>query len=246
MRPDDATDRTRFEPPSAYPARAHPARAALGWLGLLAALGLAGAGLRWAGRAEASTGAAAAGAPAGTDGRWAADPTAALLAAATLVGWAVLAWLAVSLALTALAGLPGRSGRLAGRLADAVSPALLRRLAAAALGVSLVGSPTLAGATVADPDVGAFSVSVSALDRPAQPSATAGDGGVLRAAPPVPAAGVRVRPGDSLWAIAARSLGPRAGPGEVAAEWPRWFAANREVIGPDPDLLQPGQWLAAP
>jgi nucleoid-associated protein YgaU len=57
---------------------------------------------------------------------------------------------------------------------------------------------------------------------------------------------VVVRRGDSLWAIAARHLGPRATDGEVAAEWPRWYAANRDVVGPDPDLLLPGQVLRSP
>lgn len=57
---------------------------------------------------------------------------------------------------------------------------------------------------------------------------------------------VTVVPGDSLWAIAAARLGPDAGAAEVAAAWPRWFAANREVVGADPDLLLPGQVLHAP
>ncbi len=57
---------------------------------------------------------------------------------------------------------------------------------------------------------------------------------------------VVVRRGDSLWEIAARHLGADAGPAEVAAEWPRWYAANRAVIGGDPDLLRPGQRLVPP
>ena len=57
---------------------------------------------------------------------------------------------------------------------------------------------------------------------------------------------VVVRRGDSLWDIAARSLPAGAGAAEIAAEWPRWWAANRDVIGPDPDLLLPGQRLVPP
>ena len=57
---------------------------------------------------------------------------------------------------------------------------------------------------------------------------------------------VVVRPGDTLWALAARSLPAPATDAERAAEWPRWWAANREVVGDDPDLLLPGQRLAAP
>jgi hypothetical protein len=60
------------------------------------------------------------------------------------------------------------------------------------------------------------------------------------------AAHVTVSPGDSLWLIAARRLDPDATPAQVAAAWPRWYAANRAVIGDDPALIRPGQVLAAP
>jgi nucleoid-associated protein YgaU len=55
-----------------------------------------------------------------------------------------------------------------------------------------------------------------------------------------------VHPGDSLWLITANRLGPHASASAVAAQWPRWYAANRATIGPDPDLLIPGQVLHAP
>lgn len=57
---------------------------------------------------------------------------------------------------------------------------------------------------------------------------------------------VVVRSGDTLWSIAARHLGPDASPEDIAAEWPRWHQANRDLIGPDPDLIRPGQELVAP
>jgi nucleoid-associated protein YgaU len=57
---------------------------------------------------------------------------------------------------------------------------------------------------------------------------------------------VLVRPGDTLWAIAARELGPGATAAQVAAEWPRWHAANLHRIGPDPDLIVPGWHLRPP
>lgn len=57
---------------------------------------------------------------------------------------------------------------------------------------------------------------------------------------------VTVRRGDTLWSIAARHLGSGASDSEVAAEWPLWFAANRGVIGDDPDVVLPGQLLRAP
>ncbi|MFJ9314012.1 LysM peptidoglycan-binding domain-containing protein [Pimelobacter simplex] len=57
---------------------------------------------------------------------------------------------------------------------------------------------------------------------------------------------VVVRPGDTLWAIAERALGPGATAGEVAAHWPRIHARNAAVIGPDPDRIRPGQLLHLP
>jgi nucleoid-associated protein YgaU len=55
-----------------------------------------------------------------------------------------------------------------------------------------------------------------------------------------------VQPGDSLWAIAARHLGPAASEAQIAQAWPQWWSANRTVVGDDPDLIQPGTHLAPP
>jgi len=55
-----------------------------------------------------------------------------------------------------------------------------------------------------------------------------------------------VRPGDSLWTIAGRDLGPGASDAEVTARWQALYAANRRVIGPDPDLIEPGLRLLQP
>lgn len=65
--------------------------------------------------------------------------------------------------------------------------------------------------------------------------------------PPRSRAGeVVVRPGDTLWGITARWLGARATEAGVAAQWPRWYATNRAVIGPDPNLIVPGERLSPP
>jgi len=48
-----------------------------------------------------------------------------------------------------------------------------------------------------------------------------------------------VVPGDTLWDIAARRLG-------AARSWPAIYALNREVIGPDPGVITPGQRLTLP
>jgi hypothetical protein len=79
------------------------------------------------------------------------------------------------------------------------------------------------------------------LDRP-QPSSRLVAGPSPHTAP----APVVVLRGDTLWCIVARHLGPDATDAEVAHEWPRWHAANRTVVGDDPDLLLPGQVLHAP
>ena len=55
-----------------------------------------------------------------------------------------------------------------------------------------------------------------------------------------------VKRGDTLWSIVAHYLGPDATEEQIAAEWPRWWAANADVIGPDPDLILPGQRLLPP
>jgi hypothetical protein len=57
---------------------------------------------------------------------------------------------------------------------------------------------------------------------------------------------VAVRPGDSLWLISARRLGPGATAADIARDWPRWYAANRAAIGADPALILPGERLRPP
>lgn len=57
---------------------------------------------------------------------------------------------------------------------------------------------------------------------------------------------VVVRPGDSLWAIARRELPVGASDATVTDRWHAIYAGNRAVIGPDPDLIRPGQRLLLP
>ena len=80
-----------------------------------------------------------------------------------------------------------------------------------------------------------------------------------RTAPPAPPAppprGARpalvvVRPGDTLWDLSAAALRgagePEPSDARIAQAWPRWWAANRDVVGPDPDLILPGMQLTPP
>lgn len=55
----------------------------------------------------------------------------------------------------------------------------------------------------------------------------------------------RVVAGDSLWAIACRDLGSGTNR-EIDRRWREIYAANREVIGLNPDLIFPGQMLVIP
>ncbi|MEN8704765.1 MAG: hypothetical protein ABF306_01390 [Nocardioides marinisabuli] len=60
---------------------------------------------------------------------------------------------------------------------------------------------------------------------------------------------VRVEPGDTLWGLCAERLvrgGHAPTDAAVAACWPRVHAANRDLLGDDPDLLHPGQALRLP
>ncbi|MDR2257274.1 MAG: hypothetical protein LBE25_14950 [Arthrobacter sp.] len=57
---------------------------------------------------------------------------------------------------------------------------------------------------------------------------------------------VVVAPGDSLWSLARDRLGPGADAEDIAAEWPRWYRLNADVIGADPDLIAVGTRLFIP
>lgn len=103
-----------------------------------------------------------------------------------------------------------------------------------ALLLAACGVVVLAGAASADADP-APSPSLAGLPFPDRPTGAAES-----------ARTVVVRPGDSLWAISARTLGPGARAGEVASYGHRVHALNARVIGPDPDLVRPGQRLRLP
>ena len=117
------------------------------------------------------------------------------------------------------------------------------------------GGPAPASTAVTAPDPG-FGVGMPAatpapaVSRPVNSPSTATGLGPLGPAPQErslsPFRTVTVMQGDSLWAIAARHLGHHATPLQVAREWPRWYAANRAVIGPNPNLIRVGQVLTVP
>ena len=109
-----------------------------------------------------------------------------------------------------------------------------RRLVLAACGIALAGaSPAAAtpGAPLVDPHDAAAAVLLTGLPLPDRP---VGDDAVV------------VRAGDTLWALAEHALPPGADDGAVTARWHRIYDLNRDRIGPDPDLIQPGQRLRLP
>ncbi len=180
-------------------------------------------------------------------------PAAAGRGAARVAGVAVIARVAVSTSPRALR--PALSALLAGSIAIGVAgPALA---AAPPQAVAVDGSERAVAVPAAGQ--GLPSPGWSPLPVPGwRPTAPRRPPVLVQAAPAVhlvTGAGARstapddevvVRRGDSLWHLAARSLGPSATVAEIAAEWPRWWRANREVVGADPDLLVPGTRLRPP
>jgi nucleoid-associated protein YgaU len=57
---------------------------------------------------------------------------------------------------------------------------------------------------------------------------------------------VMVRPGDSLWSIASRMLGPSASGEEIHTKLMAVWTMNENQIGTDPNLIFPGQRLMLP
>ena len=111
-------------------------------------------------------------------------------------------------------------------------------------------SPAAAPAAAPVPTTSAASPSETPRARATAPSRVLPT--PARPAPAGPSAAdtVVVRTGDTLWSLAESSLrtAGAADPSDrqVAQAWPQWWAANRAVIGDDPDLLLPGTVLRPP
>ncbi len=194
-----------------------------------------------------------------------------LLSLVAALAWLAWAWGAVGLLLTALSALPGLAGAVGRVLLRGVLPASARRATALALGVGLVTAPALTGCTTpppgpavvlaagtATPSVPDWPAAPTLSDQPTDPAppapasaspAAASPAAVPDWPAPAPGAHVVLR-GECLWSIAEADLRVRTGadpaPAAVAAAVQRWWAANAEVIGDDPDLLLPGQVLTPP
>jgi nucleoid-associated protein YgaU len=140
-------------------------------------------------------------------------------------------------------------GAAAGLLVRVALPAGARRGAALALGIGLgVAAPVL----LATPPGAARPVLAAAVS-PAAPATVPDWPGAGRGVPDWPAeqapgSHVVVR-GDCLWDIAAnrlRAAGSAPTDAEIAVAVQAWWSVNADVIGPDRDLILPGQVLRPP
>jgi hypothetical protein len=196
----------------------------------------------------------------------------ALVAGLAVILW----WLLSLATAFAAALLERRGHHAAACATGRFSPVFMRRLALAAVGVQLLGAPLahadeLPAAAHASSSGSSVSAAWAPLaergpDLPAGPSADSGElqpqwmprvpmvqPGLVSSLPARATAGpagaaseIPVRAGESLWTIAARELGPGASEVEIAARWPLWYQANRNIIGADPNVLLPGQLLRPP
>ncbi|MFJ6418238.1 LysM peptidoglycan-binding domain-containing protein [Paeniglutamicibacter sp. NPDC091659] len=190
-----------------------------------------------------------------------------------LLGAVIMLWLLLGMLLALLATLSARLGhrRLGAKIARLV-PGFLARLGAAAIGGSLLLATSAHAAEPRTPTAQHVAGQPTGPETTAspEPHGDPGDGAgttpdestVLspgwlphRISLPLQrllGGGTRksqevvVRPGDTLWSIAARHLDPEATSGDIAESWPRWYAANRELIGPNPDRLAVGLVLTEP
>ncbi len=203
----------------------------------------------------------------------AAPPLDALLGGLAAAGaLLVLAWVPVSITasvvLAARARTRPRSHRCAA-LEASLAPALVRRLAASAVSVSVLTGVGASAASAAPAlPVAAAPLALAwpaaghgsdARESPFPPVTAdrplAGSGSAARDPGPPARTGpqqeqeqaaVVVTVGDTLWDIAAAHLPHGSSPATIADQWPQWWSANRATVGDDPDLLLPGQVLHVP
>ena len=231
--------------------RAPVSRCILVWL--LASVGCA-ALLRWLGRLGAWTELRA-------DHAVTFDVLLPRLAALALAGCAVWFWWVTTW--TALAA--ARGVTRPGISPPPGFPRTLQRLVLAACGLALVGAggPAVAdqaGRTTRDSPTTSILVGLPLPDRasserlpsphpPPQPPSVPADPGAEAHSTSRPRPGpdrpVVVRPGDTLWALAADALPGGASDAEISAAWHALYDANRDLIA-DPDLIFPGTRLQQP
>lgn len=175
-----------------------------------------------------------------------------LALACAAVGVALCVVWAVQLVVAGAWALAVHRGSRHRALLERLTPALLRRLAAAVFGLHVALAPAAAataGPTAAwvpsSPTASAVDDGPSAHWLPTSPRPT-GPGPAAPRRTPVAAPTVTVVDGDCLWDLAAAELGPDATLLEVDARWREWHRHNRDRIGDDPHLLHTGTVLEVP
>jgi nucleoid-associated protein YgaU len=133
------------------------------------------------------------------------------------------------------------------------APSIMRRMVLSACGIAVAGA-------LAQPAVGAtvdvsrtahrpprvVRTSVTGLPLPERADVGGGPRSLVRNGPPRTTSSVVVAPGDSLWSIAASTLPEGTPDAVIARRWRAIYAANRDRIGADPDLIVPGLRLDLP
>ena len=158
------------------------------------------------------------------------------VAAGALTACAAWAWVVTGIVVAqALSGRP--------RAATPGVPRWLRTLVLLACGLVVVGG---GAAQAADGGAGGRSDPREVLAGLPPPERVLGGlRPVLPASEPAERVHV-VDPGDTLWDIAVTDLGGQPDEARISAHWHRIHRLNLAVIGPDPDLIHPGQQLRMP
>lgn len=141
-----------------------------------------------------------------------------------LLAWALAAlcwaWGVLGLVLTGLSTLPGLAGRAAGVAVLVLVPAGIRRVAAVAVGVSLVATPAVA---VPGPPAGGAALSVAASDVAVPPGPAPDWPTSGQAAPPPPEAGATAPPAGTPTVSDTTDTGP-------VPDWPAPPPAGAHVV----------------
>ena len=180
-----------------------------------------------------------------------------LTAGCALALLACALWLLAGTTLTLLAAAgrvtaPGsRLAVVLGRASERACPLAVRTVVSAAVGVSL--TVAVAGPSSADPHGRGPAAGLTGLALPDRTTGAGSFAGPTTGPTSGPTTGptnrqsvVLVRPGDSLWSIASGLLGGSPAEADVTRAWHRVYAANRDRVGDDPDLIRPGTRLLVP
>ncbi len=161
-------------------------------------------------------------------------------------------WLMTVTALVVLEGTVAAAGRSLpprlGRAADVVTPRLVRHAVLGVCGLAVTSAATAAPALAASHLAGApdrvttTTKTISGLPLPDRPVGAIADRKRITQS----ATEVMVRPGDSLWSLAADQLPEHASAGDTTALWQAIYRTNADRLGPDPDRILPGTVLQLP